>query len=81
MPQDTEPNSDAIYARFREPSELSESQHSEVEKDAAINKMKKLAQKIYDTTPGIAERKLNQTCLRVKKLNAAHSFKCHPARL
>ena len=39
-------------------SEISESEQSEVEKDAAINKMKKLATKIYDTTPGIAECKL-----------------------
>ena len=57
LPEDTEPNSSLAYMN-REPSVYSESQQSEVEKDAAINKMKKLAEKIYDTTPGIAECKL-----------------------
>ena len=54
--EDTEPNSSMAY-RNREESECSESQMSEVEKDAALNKMKKLAAKIYDTTPGIADCK------------------------
>ena len=40
-----------------EKSETSESVRSEVQKGAAMTKMKKLAQKIYDTTPGINDCK------------------------
>ena len=36
---------------------MSESVGSEVDKGAAMEKMKKLAQKIYDTTPGINDCK------------------------
>ena len=38
-------------------SEYSVSEQSDVEKGAAMNKMKKLAQKIYDTTPNIGDCK------------------------
>ena len=38
-------------------SQYSVTEASDVEKGAAMNKMKKLAQKIYDTTPGIGDRK------------------------
>ena len=38
-------------------SEYSVTEQSDVEKGAAMNKMKKLAQKIYDTTPNIGDCK------------------------
>ena len=38
-------------------SEYSESNKSQLASEAAIHKMKKLAQKIYDTTPGINDSK------------------------
>jgi hypothetical protein len=38
-------------------SESSENESTDVSKGAAMKKMKKLAQKIYDTTPGINTRK------------------------
>ena len=41
-------------------SQYSATEGSDVEKGAAMNKMKKLAQKIYDTTPGIGDRKFDQ---------------------
>ena len=54
-------------------SEESESVGSEVNKGAAMEKMKKLAQKIYDTTPGINDCKflgprlsmISGTCARI----------------
>ena len=41
-------------------SQYSVTDASDVEKGAAMNKMKKLAQKIYDTTPGIGDRKCGE---------------------
>ena len=76
LPEDTEPNSSLAYMN-REPSVYSESQQSEVEKDAAINKMKKLAEKIYDTTPGIADCKLSSyriETVRLFNFNTQKSF-------
>ena len=42
-------------------SEYSESNKSQLASEAAIHKMKKLAQKIYDTTPGIHDSKSSAT--------------------
>ena len=45
-------------------SECDASSQSELGKEAALKRMKKLANKIYDTTPGIEKSKLKQIHLR-----------------
>ena len=46
------------YAPRYDQSDITDSDREHVPREAAKEKMKKLAQKIYDTTPGINECKL-----------------------